>query len=102
MVTLVVRLADLEFPDSASVFSTPKPLMLLDRIIRMSTGPDDLILDFFAGTGTTAHAVLKPNAEDGGRRRFILVSSTEATAAEPDKNLCRDVCARRVQRVIEG
>ncbi len=92
----------LNFPDSASVFSTPKPLRLLDRILRLSTGPDDLILDFFAGSGTTAHAVMKLNAEDGGRRRFILVSSTEATDADPDKNLCRDVCAKRVGRAIEG
>jgi len=92
----------LQFQDSVSVFSTPKPLRLLDRILRIATGPDDLILDFFAGSGTTAHAVLKLNAEDGGRRRFILVSNTEATEAEPDKNLCREVCAKRVRRAIEG
>lgn len=95
-------LAVVDFPDSASVFSTPKPLRLLDRILRIATGPDDLVLDFFAGSGTTAHAVMKLNAEDGGRRRFILVSNTEATEAEPDKNLCRDVCAKRVGRAIEG
>lgn len=95
-------LAVLEFEDSASVFSTPKPLRLLDRILRIATGPDDLVLDFFAGSGTTAHAVMKLNAEDGGRRRFILVSNSEATEAEPEKNLCRDVCARRVRRAIEG
>jgi len=41
----------LEFPDSASVFSTPKPLNLIDRILRLSTGPHDLVLDFFAGSG---------------------------------------------------
>ena len=84
------------------VFTFPKPSRLIAQLIGQATGPDDLILDFFAGSGTTAHAVLKLNAEDGGRRRFILVSSTEATAAEPEKNLCRDVCARRVQRVIAG
>jgi len=50
----------------------------------------------------TAHAVHKLNKEDGGNRRVILVSSTEATIDEPDKNLCRDVCATRVRRVIEG
>lgn len=92
----------LQFPDSASVFSTPKPVALIDRVLRLSTGPNDLILDFFAGSGTTAHAVLKLNAEDGGQRRCILVSSTEATTEQPDKNLCRDVCAARVRRVIEG
>ena len=86
----------------ADLFTTPKPVSLMERILRLSTGADDLVLDFFAGSGTTAHAVLKLNAEDGGRRRFILVSNSEATAEEPDKNLCRDVCARRVQRVIEG
>jgi len=64
--------------------------------------PDSLILDFFAGSGTTAHAVHKLNKEDGGNRRVILVSSTEATDDEPAKNLCRDVCATRVRRVIEG
>jgi adenine-specific DNA-methyltransferase len=83
-------------------FSTPKPVRLLERIIKLSTQSDDLILDFFAGSGTTAHAVLKLNAEDNGNRRFILVSNTEATPEEPEKNLCRDVCARRMQRVIEG
>ena len=61
-----------------------------------------LILDFFAGSGTTGHVVHKLNAADGGRRRCILVSSTEATDEQPDKNLCRDVCAKRVSRVIEG
>lgn len=46
--------------------------------------------------------MLKLNREDGGNRRFILVSNTEATADAPDKNLCRDVCAERVRRVITG
>jgi adenine-specific DNA-methyltransferase len=88
--------------DTSDLFSTPKPVELLERILLIATGPNDIILDFFAGSGTTAHAVLKLNAEDGGNRRFILVSSTEATDDEPDKNICRDVCARRVRRVIEG
>jgi adenine-specific DNA-methyltransferase len=64
--------------------------------------PDAICLDFFAGSGTTAHAVAKLNAEDGGNRKFILVSSTEATVDQPDKNLCRDVCAERVRRVLGG
>ena len=92
----------LQFEDSAAVFSTPKPLRLLDRVLHIASKSDDLILDFFAGSGTTAQAVLKLNAEDGGNRRFILVSNTEATADEPDKNLCRDVCAERVRRVMTG
>lgn len=92
----------LDFADSASVFSTPKPVRLIERILRIATNPGDLVLDFFAGSGTTAHAVLKLNREDGGGRRFILVSNAEATADQPDKNLCRDVCAERVRRVVRG
>jgi adenine-specific DNA-methyltransferase len=85
-----------------TAFDTPKPVRLIERILRIATKPDDIILDFFAGSGTTAHAVMKLNAEDGGNRRYILVSSTEATDNEPDKNLCRDVCAERVRRVTQG
>lgn len=85
-----------------TAFDTPKPIRLIERILRIATKPGDLVLDFFAGSGTTAHAVLKLNQEDGGNRRFILVSNTEATADAPDKNLCRDVCAERVRRVSTG
>src|SRR5574337_1592362 len=92
----------LEFEKSADVFSTPKPTQLIERILRIATRAGDLVLDFFAGSGTTAQAVLKLNREDGGRRRFILVSSTEATVEAPAKNLCRDVCAERVRRVAGG
>lgn len=92
----------LDFGSSADVFTTPKPVRLIERILRIATRPGDLILDFFGGSGTTAHAVMKLNAEDGGDRRYILVSSTEATADAPDKNLCREVCAERVRRVAAG
>lgn len=61
-----------------------------------------LILDFFAGSGTTGHAVLQLNKEDGGNRRFILCSNRENTAENPEKNLCRDVCYERVKRVSQG
>jgi adenine-specific DNA-methyltransferase len=82
-------------------FTFPKPSGLLTHLISY-VPKDAVILDFFAGSGTTAHAVAKLNAEDGGTRRFILVSSTEATDDAPDKNLCRDVCAERVRRVLGG
>ncbi len=87
---------------SEELFSTPKPLQLMDHILRIATKSNDVVVDFFAGSGTTAHAVAKLNAEDGGNRKFILVSSTEATEDDPDKNLCRDVCAERVRRVLGG
>ncbi len=85
-----------------TAFDTPKPVRLIERILQIACGPNDLVLDFFAGSGTTAHAVHKLNGEDGGKRRVVLVSSTEATEDAPEKNLCRDVCATRVRRVIEG
>lgn len=81
-------------------FSYPKPLSLIQGLLAQATRPGDTVLDFFAGSGTTGHAVLALNAQDGGKRRFILCSSTEATAKEPEKNLCRDVCAERIRRVI--
>ncbi|UKJ75927.1 site-specific DNA-methyltransferase [Azospirillum brasilense] len=81
------------------VFNYPKPLSLMKNLLAQVCGGNDLVLDFFAGSGTTAHAVLALNAEDDGRRRFILVSSCENSGDEPDRNLCRDVCAERVRRV---
>jgi adenine-specific DNA-methyltransferase len=89
-------------PEVARAFSTPKPTGLIERVLKLATEPGDIVLDFFAGSGTTAHSVLKLNAEDGGARRFILVSNSEASEKEPDKNLCRDVCAERVRRAIVG
>ena len=85
-------------------FDHPKPPSLMRVLVQQTTAPDDLILDFFAGSGTTAQAVLETNNAEGeaGRRRFILVSSTEATGDEPDKNICRDVFAKRVGNVIRG
>ena len=85
-------------------FNHPKPPSLIRALVGQASTRDDLVLDFFAGSGTTAQAVLECNQADGaeGRRRFILVSNAEATKDEPDKNICRDICAKRVQRVIEG
>lgn len=84
------------------VFNFPKPLSLMQHLIEQATTGDDIVLDFFAGTGTTGHAVLQQNKEDGQKRRFILVSSTEANVSEPHKNICQDVTAERIRRVISG
>jgi adenine-specific DNA-methyltransferase len=86
------------------VFEHPKPISLIRSLVQQATRPNDLVLDFFAGSGTTAQAVLELNkAEaDNSQRRFILVSSTEATEDEPHKNVCRDICAVRVANVING
>ena len=85
-------------------FNHAKPPSLIRALVSQASREDDLVVDFFAGSGTTAQAVMECNAKDGNgsKRRFILVSNSEATITEPDKNLCRDVCAKRVRRVIEG
>ncbi len=62
-------------------FDTVKPVELLKRLVFHATSDDDLILDFFAGSGTTAHAVMAQNADDGGSRRFVLVQLPEPTEA---------------------
>lgn len=81
------------FPES-TVFDTPKTTRLIQRILQIATDKDSLILDSFAGSGTTGHAVLKQNAEDGGNRRFILV--------EMDEGIAPKVTAERVKRVSRG
>ena len=83
----------------SKAFNYAKPVSLIRELVRQSTGLGDLVLDFFAGSATTAQAVMELNAEDGGDRRFIMVSSTEATKDDPDKNLCRDVTAERIRRL---
>jgi len=75
------------------VFPTPKPSLLIKRILEVSTSKNAIILDSFAGSGTTAHAVLKLNAEDGGNRRFILCEMMDYTET---------ITAERVRRVMSG
>lgn len=80
-------------------FNYAKPVSLVRELVRQSTGPGDLVLDFFAGSATTAQAVMELNAGGGEPRRFIMVSSTEATAQEPNKNICREVTAERIRKL---
>ncbi len=80
-------------------FSYPKPVTLIQHIIRIASNKNSLILDFFAWSWTTGHAVLALNKEDGGNRRFILCSNRENTNEFPDKNICRDITYERVKRV---
>ncbi len=74
-------------------FDTPKPTTLLTQLLRIATGPDSIVLDSFAGSGTTAHAVLALNKEDGGNRKFILVEC---------EDYADSITAERVRRVIKG
>ena len=86
------------FPDAES-FDTPKPTRLVERMLRLATGKtdDDLVLDFFAGSGTTAHAVLNLNLEDNGKRRFILVQLPEPTGRENYRTIA-DIAKERIRR----
>jgi adenine-specific DNA-methyltransferase len=73
--------------EQADIFDTPKPLRLIDRLLTIATKSDDesIVLDFFAGSGTTAHAVLAKNAEDRGNRQFILVQIPQPIDAKKQK-----------------
>ena len=82
----------LDLFETQNVFDTPKPVRLIKRILQIATNHGDLVLDSFAGSGTTGHAVLAMNKADGGRRKFILV--------EMDENICRNVTYQRLNRVI--
>ncbi|MBH9553985.1 site-specific DNA-methyltransferase [Inhella gelatinilytica] len=75
-------IAAVDFPNSDVVFDTPKPTRLMRRILQIGTSPDgdDIVVDFFAGTGTTMDALFAQNAEDGGKRRCILVQLPEPLA----------------------
>ncbi len=84
-------------------FPNPKPPQLIQDILRQATRGDDLVLDPFAGSGTTGQAVLALNREDGGRRRFVLVQAAQdSQAASAPANLCAQVTAERVRRAIRG
>lgn len=79
--------------DGNATFDTPKPPRLIERILQISGDKDTLILDSFAGSGTTAHAVLNMNKADGGHRKFILVEMMD---------YAETITAERVRRVIKG
>jgi site-specific DNA-methyltransferase (adenine-specific)/adenine-specific DNA-methyltransferase len=88
----VVSICD--FADSPSVFITPKPRRLIERILQIATDKDSLVLDSFAGSGTTGHAVLALNSRDAGSRRFVCV--------EMDGSICQAVTAQRLKRAVNG
>lgn len=76
------------------LFAYPKPVNTILRLLLASTSKNDIILDSFAGSGTTGHAVLDLNKEDGGKRKFILV--------ELEKDIAKKITAERIKRVIKG
>ncbi len=83
-----------EMFDGKTPFETPKPMELIHHLITISTSKDSIIMDSFAGSGSTAHAVLKLNSEDNGNRKFIII--------EMDKNIAKNVTAERVKKAVNG
>ena len=79
-----------EIFDGQAVFTYPKPVNLIKRCFELYSDKDAIILDAFAGSGTTAHAVLNLNQQDGGDRKFILIE---------EKDYCKTITAERVRRV---
>ena len=82
-------------------FENPKPVELISWILNYNTKENDIILDSFAGSGTTMHAVNELNKEDGGNRKCILVQMTEESEQEPDKNIAKDITRERNKLAIE-
>jgi adenine-specific DNA-methyltransferase len=82
-------------------FEYPKPVLLIKNLIKSVNFKDGIVLDFMAGTGTTAHAVLELNKEDGGNRQFILCTNNENNNGNGYK-IAEDICYPRIKKVIEG
>ena len=86
-----------------SIFDTPKPRKLIEKMLGVATGPESVVLDFFSGSATTAHAVMQLNAEDGGHRKFIMVQLPEPCDEKSEackdgyKNIC-EVGKERIRR----
>jgi len=82
------------FPDEKFPFQTPKPVRLIKRVLQIATNKDGIVLDSFAGSGTTGHAVLEINKKDKGNRKFILI--------ELEKNIADKFTAERIRQVIKN
>ena len=83
------------------LFDYPKPIEILKRLFFLSTKKNSLILDFFAGSGTTGHGVLELNKEDDGKRKFILCTNNESNNGTGLK-IATDICYPRIKKIIEG
>lgn len=86
---------ELENIFAKNTFENPKPTNLVKELVSYTNGKELVVLDFFAGSGTTGHAVLELNKEDGGNRKFILCTNNEG-------NICTEVCYPRLSKVIKG
>jgi adenine-specific DNA-methyltransferase len=94
---------DITLSGNETVFDTEKSIELMTRIVRWTTSADDIVLDFFSGSATTAHAIMQLNAEDGGNRKFIMVQLPELCTEDSEaakagyKNIC-EIGKERIRR----
>lgn len=86
--------------DGKAPFDTPKPVRLMDRILTIASDKDSLVLDFFSGSASMAHAVMQKNTDDGGHRKFIMVQIPEKIASPDYPTLC-EVGKERIRRAGE-
>ena len=82
------------------LFNNPKPVLFIEKLVKYSVSKNDIILDFFSGSATTAHAVMQLNAEDGGNRKFIMVQLPEPTDNPEFANIC-EIGKERIRRAGE-
>ena len=82
-------------------FDYSKPSVLIKKIMELASDKNSIILDSYAGSGSTMHAVIQLNKEDGGSRKCIMVQMPESSETEPDKNICKDITRERVKRAID-
>lgn len=87
--------------EGTEVFPTPKPVPLIRRIVEIASSPDSIVIDFFAGSGTTAHAVMEANAVDSGNRKFILVQLPENASdnGQSISSICRQRLIRAASKI---
>lgn len=90
------------FPDNKDIFETPKPLSLLERVIQIGADSDSIIVDFFAGSGTTAHQVLKQNVIDNGSRKFIAVQLPEEFKSREKEPVWKSIFDITKARIIKA
>jgi len=92
------------FGQTEKVLLFPKPSLLIRDLVAQLAVGEDIVLDSFAGSGTTAHAVSRLNKEDGGNRRYILIQIPHETKEQKEEkfNICQEITAKRVRRIIQG
>ncbi len=90
------------FQQSDDLFSTPKPTRLIKQLLRLSLNKNSLVLDFFAGSGTTGQAVMELNDEDRGNRQFILITNNDEIINGQKHKIMTDVCYPRIKKIIKG